>query len=849
MKEFKDRLQFIKDTQNQLAKEYQSLMAEYEANDAVRENEMLRREYADYKQRVDALEARLQHLQKENSGLRHALTEQILDEKLSLIKASREKLETYFSATGTGHMNRLQALEYHARQRFQQLYEQADRHLGADKAVITGKMDQFQDELNHRIAEHRRHVLEEERKVRNDAARGYEQLASEGVSEETMQRRMKQNQIEMKIGLNWINKLGIFLIILAVGAAFKYSYSTWFNDYMKGASFFLLGAIMLAGGDWLFRKNKQTFALGILGGGVSVLYGSVFYSYFLLEIINMFAAMGISVVITATAVLLSLRYESRTVCAFGLVGGYLPFFSYMAAFGLEGSAVYVAMGYLFLLNALILLISLRKRWVIIHYISFVFNISSMLILNSIADHTAVAMLYTAIIFLMYLGITLFVPFKHGTKLSWWDFALLALNTVISCSMLFELLDEAGWDHLQGLFALIFCLSYFLLARLSGKYLEREQETRLLFYGTSLTFSLLIVPFQFDLTYMSLGWLIEGIALSILGHLYRYKWTERIGWGIVGLCMLAFLFIDSFMGLFSAGSFDFAWKYTFISLGLLAFTLFYAIRLQKTEETRRYSSKDLNQLAVIKYVALVNIWLYLLYETGRAYKWIMPAEAELYTFYKVLLYAGITLLLAYGLSRVTVLYDRMVKVYTQILQGFAYLLCLGVTLSIPALNPSGTYNSAEHYVALLILIVFNIVIFLSGRDLIMNMLHPHSRQREWAPVILGVYLFGIITTFLGVQFQLGDVGWLFSLIYLLLAIGYIAYGFRNNYLLIRRVGLGLTLLSTGKLLLFDLNLMTTSSKIIAYFSFGIVLLGISYIYQRVSNKLKAEEERVSADSQG
>lgn len=84
----------------------------------------------------------------------------------------------------------------------------------------------------------------------------------------------------MKIGLNWINRLGILLLILAVGAGFRYSYSTWFNDYMKGSAFFLLGAIMLGGGEWLFRKGRGAFALGLIGGGVSVLYGSVFYSYF-----------------------------------------------------------------------------------------------------------------------------------------------------------------------------------------------------------------------------------------------------------------------------------------------------------------------------------------------------------------------------------------------------------------------------------------------------------------------------------------------------------------------------------------------------------------------------------------
>ncbi|KAF6619632.1 DUF2339 domain-containing protein, partial [Paenibacillus sp. EKM208P] len=157
-----------------------------------------------------------------------------------------------------------------------------------------------------------------------------------------------------------------------------------------------------------------------LGGGISVLYGSIFYSYFLLEIIGMYTGIGLSVLVTVTAVLLSLRYESRTICSFGLVGGYLPLFSYMAANGLEGNAVYIATGYLFLLNLLILLVSFRKRWVVVQYISFLLNTPLMIVLAWLSESTVASMLYAVITFAMYLGMTLWVPFRLKTKLSWLD---------------------------------------------------------------------------------------------------------------------------------------------------------------------------------------------------------------------------------------------------------------------------------------------------------------------------------------------------------------------------------------------------------------------------------------------
>ncbi|MNI88910.1 hypothetical protein D3C73_1462500 [compost metagenome] len=74
-------------------------------------------------------------------------------------------------------------------------------------------------------------------------------------------------------------------------------------------------------------------------------------------------------------------------------------------------------------------------------------------------------------------------------------------------------------------------------------------------------------------------------------------------------------------------------------------------------------------------------------------------------------------------------------------------------------------------------------------------------------------------------------------------------------MIRRLGLGLTLLATGKMVFYDVSLLTAGSKIVAYFSFGILLLGISYLYQKVSSKMeevhaqenKPNEQDSSAES--
>ncbi|MGF9699461.1 DUF2339 domain-containing protein [Paenibacillus sp. MABNR03] len=844
MKDFKDRLRQVQEQQRQLVKEYNSLLQDYQSDDLIVQNEQLHEQVEAHKQKLHQLETRARKMEEENARLRMALSEQMLDEKLNLIRVSQEKMETYFRGKTGVHNDRLEAHEHRTKINMNALFNKASEELQGDADEFKERIAYLAAEVKERIELHRQTLWEREEAVRQQMKHGYEHMAEEGLSEETIQRRIRQNRMEMKIGLSWINKVAILLIILGVGAAFQYSYSTWFNDEMKGGAFFLLGVLMLAGGEWLFRRKHQTFAMGLLGGGISVLFGSIFYSYFLLHIIGLYTGLGLSVLVSAVSVLLSLRYQSRTICSLGLVGGYLPLFSYMAYFGLSGNSVYVAMIYLLLLNGIIVLISFGKRWPIVHYISFLFNTPSMLILLWLSPSHVVGMGYAVVTFALYLGITLAYPFKHRVKLTWWDFALLAMNTSISCLMLYVLFDAEGWDDAQGLLALIFCLVYFGLARWVQRNMVQEKQTLLLFYITSLTFAILMIPFQFGAKWLSMGWLIEGILLVMLGHLKGFRSVERAGWGVVLLCVFTFVYYDVLVLYMVGEQSYFMLKYSCITLGALFITLYYAMvgRGFLSKAKIQHSVLELGTLNIFKYATLGNLWLYVLYESNELYTRAVEGTFLLYLFYKWLMFAALTIALAYGLSKAKVLYDRIVQYYTTFLHAAGCCIALAVTLSMPALEPGAQQHSAAEIVGLLVLIIFNVGVFFAGRDLLIAGIRGQFKSVEWYPVIAGVYLLGVITVFLTVQFQWGDIGLMFSLVYLLLAILYIAYGFRRRYVMIRRLGLGLTLFSTGKMVFYDVSLLTTGSKIIAYFSFGVLLLGISYLYQKVSSRMEEVQAR-------
>ncbi len=812
----------------QFVLEYESFLKKFQSSDLLIENERLKKELADSRKMFAALEERYQEVSSENSRLRLALREQIIDEKLALIKISQHKLETYFKSETTQHEDRLTLVSRKARQKMAQLHRLAVNNLEQEKEEFTSKLEALSGELETMLEEQRRRLYQEEKAALGDARLEMDLLAQEEISDELVKERTRQNRLEVKIGLNVANKAGMLLILLGVAAAFRYSYA-WFSDYMKGIVFFILGALMLAGGELFYRKQKGVFATGLIGGGIAILYSSIFYSHFLLNIMNISTAFGLAVAVTAVTVLLSLRYNSKTICSLGLAGGYLPLLLYIFSSGLPQLNFTAAMGYLFVLNSSILLISFRKRWSLVNYISFLLNIPSQtyLILNLPGEVAGI--LFSILTFFMYLAIILAYPLRLKTRLHTADVVLLGLNTFFNSVLIYGLLDDAGLNYLRGSMALVFCLSYAVLGRFAQKRMEQETAATVLFYGTALTFAVLMVPLQFGVRWLALGWLVEGIVLVVIGFKSKIKNMERAGWVIFMLCLAAFYTFD-FQAVSGYHVPYFNFKYFSVSAGMLLI-VFYYLRGQQHPGDGALG----RNFAYFKYFALFNLWLYLLFTGTWLYDYAAPLTYH-HDFYRWLSVAMITFATAYAISSISILYDRIVRYFCAFLYMCGCLVTLYINVSIPVLTIQRVNVTAE-FLALAILIAFNIFVLLCTRRLILVFIREGNFSLEHYPLVMGIYLLVVISLFMRYQFNLSVSNLSVSLTYLLLAVAYILYGFGRRYVSIRRFGLGLSLFVTTKLFLFDLGYLTSVRRIIAYFCFGVILIGISYIYQRLEKSVE------------
>lgn len=75
---------------------------------------------------------------------------------------------------------------------------------------------------------------------------------------------------------------------------------------------------------------------------------------------------------------------------------------------------------------------------------------------------------------------------------------------------------------------------------------------------------------------------------------------------------------------------------------------------------------------------------------------------------------------------------------------------------------------------------------------------------------------------------------------------IALGMREKLLALRIGGLALFLLILSKLFLFDIREVSPGGKIAAFISLGVLLLVISFMYQRLRKLLIAKDEEESPE---
>src|SRR5882672_4257988 len=108
--------------------------------------------------------------------------------------------------------------------------------------------------------------------------------------------------LETQLGLNWINRVAAVTLALFVAFVFKYAVdSAWIGPGGRVGLGVLVGLAVLGIADRTWRRGQKTYAQGISGLGIAILYLSFYSSFGFYHLIAPGFAFVLMVVTTAMA--------------------------------------------------------------------------------------------------------------------------------------------------------------------------------------------------------------------------------------------------------------------------------------------------------------------------------------------------------------------------------------------------------------------------------------------------------------------------------------------------------------------------------------------------------------------
>lgn len=325
--------------------------------------------------------------------------------------------------------------------------------------------------------------------------------------------------LEKFIGENLANKIGIAVLVLGIGFFVKYAIDrNWINEIGRVAIGVLCGGILLGTAHWL-RKKFAAFSSVLVGGGIAVLYLTIAIAFHEYHLFTQTAAFIIMLVITGFSVALSLAYNRIELAILSLLGGFAS--PFMVSTG-EGNYV-VLFVYILILDAGMLVLAYFKKWNLINIISYVFTLILFgSWLGSRFDSSNVSMIWGALIFATLFYFTFFAMnivnnLKERTTFKTIEISLLLSNTFLYYAAGMIILDNELTKNFQGLFTAFLGIFNFIFAYLLYRNNKVDKNLVFMLIGLVLTFISLAAPVQLEGNYITLFWSAEAVLLLWLSQ--------------------------------------------------------------------------------------------------------------------------------------------------------------------------------------------------------------------------------------------------------------------------------------------------------------------------------------------
>ncbi|MDG1571940.1 DUF2339 domain-containing protein [Robiginitalea sp. M366] len=348
-----------------------------------------------------------------------------------------------------------------------------------------------------------------------------------------------KTNLEKFIGENLINKIGIVITVLGVSIGAKYAID---HDLISPLTRIVLGYLAglgLLGFALKLKPKYENFSAVLLSGAMAILYLITYLGYSLYELFPQAAAFALMVLFTVFTVFAALHYNRQIIAHLGLVGAYaVPFL-----LSNNSGQVEILFSYVAIINAGILAIALKKYWKPLYYAAFgvtwLIYASWFVFSLDPEQRFGTALGFLLLFFILFYLTFLAYKLVRNEAFGITDILLLLGNSFIFYGFGYALLaNQPGWGSYLGAFTLLNAILHFGVSVVIYRKQLADRNLFFLVSGLVLVFITLAIPVQLDGNWVTLLWAGEAALLFWIGRSRGMPVYETLSYPLMALAFLS-----------------------------------------------------------------------------------------------------------------------------------------------------------------------------------------------------------------------------------------------------------------------------------------------------------------------
>lgn len=652
--------------------------------------------------------------------------------------------------------------------------------------------------------------------------------------------------LEDFIGGNLLNKIGIGILIIGIGIFVKYAIDKdWIGEIGRVMIGLLSGGILMGVAHKL-RKSYKSFSSVLIGGGVSVLYFTIGIAFHEYGLFSQTVAFALMCGITAATVFFSIAYDRQEIAILALLGSFAT--PFMVSQG-DGNYI-VLFSYILIVNIGMAILAWFRDWKIVRILGYALTLLLFggWVLKEFVDHDgkmpAGGLVFALLFFTTFFITTVAYRIRKQQAADIFTYISLMSNSAFFYGISMVMLNGMDANQYMGIFTAGMAVFHFAFILPLRKMLNVGDHLQTMLIGLVLTFITLAVPIQLEGNAITLFWAAEAVLVLFLAQKTDLKLLKVGSVVLSGLAvvMLFYHWSVNYLNFFVESRVMF-FNGAFLTSMLVAGSILFLHFLHSRKEKVDSFSKDL--APIYQFLSLPLFYLGMVVELAL---WLRGEGSGLNSI-AIIAFTGLYLsgMMIWANVSKRKMFGNVVAglgIFVTIFWAYIQVVLLNSMRFRFMSNPETAPFFPWHLITFLSIGVLLVLCF-------RHLKNELGLNTDFGKVL--IYGFSLIVV-LTLSLELDNV---FAMIGISAAtahkVGYpilwgvsgftmIALGMREKLVNLRIAGLALFCLIFLKLFLFDIWSVSAGGKIAAFISLGVLLLVISFMYQRLRKLLTDEEDK-------